>query len=335
MAFSTEDFPQADKLDQVGMVAQAVSKGHRSFDAIEDFIGLESEGRQGRYYRKAAELLGLVTNRANRATLTDRGAEYVKLSTREERRAFLAHCLSENELFKAVTKYVADHRPTQSQLSSHIVSIYPGAENTARRRVSSVMAFLTDSGLAVSRGGRYVPGASGGGPLIEETEDEEGLYGKPVETNPGTGQPVVREGTYTVEVDAAKQERANFTHKRLVTGKAVFLKSRDLPANSNKSIDLYSKSGAATVLYEMKSLDAGNFVAQVRRAISQLYEYRYAFRAPEARLCVVTSGYPEKRSKYYLKYLQEDRQIAYVWTEDFEAFQCEAPSKALLGPFSP
>jgi hypothetical protein len=45
----TSDIPQADKLVQVGEAVVAVSKGKRTYDEIEDFLGLNSEGRQGRY----------------------------------------------------------------------------------------------------------------------------------------------------------------------------------------------------------------------------------------------------------------------------------------------
>lgn len=80
MAIETSDFPQADRLQQVGEVAIAVSKGNHTDDDIENYIGLESSGRQGRYYRLAAEILGLVTNEANNAELTPVGKEYSTLS---------------------------------------------------------------------------------------------------------------------------------------------------------------------------------------------------------------------------------------------------------------
>jgi hypothetical protein len=73
MTLQTSDFPQADRLEKVGDVARAVATGLRSDAEIEDFIGLESADRQGRYYRKAAELLDLVKTAQNRSELMDNG----------------------------------------------------------------------------------------------------------------------------------------------------------------------------------------------------------------------------------------------------------------------
>jgi hypothetical protein len=331
---TTSQFPQADRLDQVGRVAIAVSQGHTSDSAIEKFLGLHSEGRQGRYYRKAAEVVGLVRTRANTSTLTAAGQEFVALPA-GDRRDFLAKCLTDTALFRAVTRYIAENKPNQTQLRDYIVGLYPGARNTAERRVNTVERFVLDSGLASVAGGRFVPGRLASGSLIDDIEAKQGLFGVPVPEDEQTGEPLVSTPPYTIEVDAAKQDRANLIHHRLVSGQAGFLRSKGFPAQSNELIDLFSRADNDTVLYEMKSLSNSNFVPQVRRAISQLYEYRYSFGVNDARLCVVTNGLPEKRSRWYLEYLQEDRGIAYVWTDDFSAFKCERPSAALLGRFSP
>ena len=45
---NTSDFPQTDRLEQVGLVAIAIDKGKKADDEIEDYIGLDSAGRQGR-----------------------------------------------------------------------------------------------------------------------------------------------------------------------------------------------------------------------------------------------------------------------------------------------
>src|SRR5689334_19394567 len=99
MTLRTEDFPQADKLNQVAMVADAVKSGHTSDHEIESFIGLDSENRQGRYYRKEAENLGLITTQENNSTLTGLGKSFTDLATPEDRRDFLATLLTNTELF--------------------------------------------------------------------------------------------------------------------------------------------------------------------------------------------------------------------------------------------
>jgi hypothetical protein len=331
----TEQFPQADRLHQVGLVAVAVSNGHTTDSAIERSIGLHSENRQGRYYRKAAEILGLIRTSANKSSLTPVGADFVKLSKNSDKTEFLAKCLTDTPVFREVTKFIAQRKPQPSQLADFIVGIYPGSETTARRRASTIAAFVEAAGLAKLQAGAYVPGPLAAVSLIQEEESKSGLFGKPVPKDAGTDEPLVAKPPYKIEIDSAKTERANLIHHKLVTAKAGFLEERALPARQNESVDLYSESKGDTVLYEMKSVSESNFVPQVRRAISQLYEYRYVFGVADARLCVVTNRYPEPPARWYLKYLQQDRRIAYLWTEDFAGFECEPASATLLGEFSP
>jgi hypothetical protein len=332
---STGDFPQADKLEQVGLVAIAVSKGHTTDAAIERFIGLNSRSRQGRYYRKAAEVLGLVRNSYNECSLTPTGAAFVQLRTDVERRDFLAKCLTDTELFREVTRFITTSEPSPSKVSEFIQELYPGSATTAARRASTVTAYLLEAGLAKLQAGKYVPGKLASGSLIEHEPDGKGLFGRPVPDDPVTGEPLVTKPAYKVEVDAAKTERANLIHHKLVVAKAAFLRARKMPANQNSSVDLYSRRNGETVLYEMKSLSGANFIPQVRKAVSQLYEYRFTFGVGTARLCVVTNRYPADRSRWYLDYLEGDRGIAYVWTDDFSTFQSGKASSRLLGPFWP
>jgi len=215
------------------------------------------------------------------------------------------------------------------------VTIYPGSETTARRRASTIAAFVAEAGLARLESGVYVPGPLAAVSLIEEEEGKSGLFGKPVPQDPATHEPLIAKPPYKIEIDSAKTDRANLIHHKLVTAKAGFLEEREFPARQNESVDLYSESKGDTVLYEMKSISDSNFVTQVRRAISQLYEYRYVFGVAGARLCVVTNKYPEAHARWYLNYLQKDREVAYVWTEDFAGFECEPASGTLLGEFSP
>src|SRR5687767_11420464 len=134
---ATTDFPQADRLLQVGDVATAVRAGQRSDQGIEAAIGLDSNARQGRYYRRAAEILGLITTRQNSSGLTELGLEYTRLGTRSARLSFLARCLTETPVFSSALKYVLAHRPTDKQLLLWFKNFYPGSENTAGRRFST------------------------------------------------------------------------------------------------------------------------------------------------------------------------------------------------------
>ncbi len=58
----------------------AVHNGHHTDDAMENYIGVDSTGRQGRYYRLAAEKLGLVELiRNNHTILTTYWAKFCYL----------------------------------------------------------------------------------------------------------------------------------------------------------------------------------------------------------------------------------------------------------------
>src|SRR5438874_2312794 len=105
VVLTTEQFPQADRLGQVGLVALAVSNGHTTDSAIEKYLGLNSKNRQGRYYRKAAEILGLVTTSANKSTLTSVGVEFVSLGSNTQRNEFLGKCLTDIPVFREVAQF--------------------------------------------------------------------------------------------------------------------------------------------------------------------------------------------------------------------------------------
>lgn len=58
MPIDTSNFLQAIIL-KVMLVPFAVHNGHHTDDAMENYIGVDSNGRQGRYYRLAAEKAGI------------------------------------------------------------------------------------------------------------------------------------------------------------------------------------------------------------------------------------------------------------------------------------
>jgi hypothetical protein len=91
--FELEEIPQANDLTKVGMVAIAVSKNKNTFQEISKFIGFTD--RQGRYYRKAAEILGLIEQTSrNHSQLTSAGTLFVK------------ECKSEKDVTNAIKPYL-------------------------------------------------------------------------------------------------------------------------------------------------------------------------------------------------------------------------------------
>jgi len=339
---STGDFPQADKLFQVGMVALAVAEGRHEDAEIETFIGLNSGGRQGRYYRLAAVTLGLIQNERNYSTLTFLGTEYASLQNDAARKDFLARCLVETEVFKAALKYIHEHKPTDDQLKAWFMTFYPGAESTADRRYSTFISYLRDAGLLTHVGRQNDVIKYIGGLVIKQETDIQlpaptGLIGTAVTRLVANAPTANATGMLRVDVDIQKRERANQVHWKLIAAKAEFLLSKGHEPKENGHVDLYTSSDDETIFYEMKSVDPEkrNLLPQVRKAVSQLYEYRYIFGKPTARICIVTNAEIPTTDSWLIDYLSADRSIAYEWTEDFSSFACPEPAKALLGNFSP
>ncbi len=331
------DFPQADRLEQVGHVATAINLGKHSDAEIEAFIGLASDGRQGRYYRRAAEVLGLITTQDNYSSLTELGQEYNTLGPDAAKKDFLARCLIETPVFREALRYIHQHKPDDAKLRQWFRVYYPGAQSTADRRFSTFTSYLRDADLL----GRNLPRNDvlrhQGSVVKKTTEQGVGLRGQGNQ-GPSAQAPVfTAAGIQQADIDIQKMERAGQVHWRLVDAKATFLEERDLEPVSNPQIDLFTNDAGAVIIYEMKSVEAlgANLLSQVRKAVAQLYEYRYVYNEPSARLCIVTNAAVPAAERWLLNYLAADRLIAYEWTADFVNFECDAASRSLLGSFSP
>jgi hypothetical protein len=79
--------------------------------------------------------------------------------------------------------------------------------------------------------------------------------------------------------------------------------------------------------------DEKNLKSQIRKAIAQLYEYRYRIEQPTAQLCIITNSI---LPNWLGKYLVNDRKIAYQWTTDFESFTAfDGTDRLLTGELLP
>lgn len=149
MCLETSDFLQADDINKVFRVVEAVSSGLITDEQIENYLGLNSGSRQGRYYRLAAEKLGLIINSENNASLTPTGQLFISFSLND--RAVLAQNLiaSLPVFSKVISNFRANGQININELKTYFIDIYPGEESTASRRFSTFMQYIRYIGLPV------------------------------------------------------------------------------------------------------------------------------------------------------------------------------------------
>ncbi len=98
-------------------------------------------------------------------------------------------------------------------------------------------------------------------------------------------------------------------------------RARAIP-KQNRYIDLSATINDNHYLFEMKSTTAANALSQVRKAISQLYEYRYIQQASDARLVVVIENPLPRDKRWLIDYVVNDRQLLIAWDGDRTNLHC-------------
>lgn len=117
--------------------------------------------------------------------------------------------------------------------------------------------------------------------------------------------------------DAAriKRERRTLVHKELVDRIDRILRNLGASPLESPHIDLYANiPGDGSFMFEMKS-GGENVLEQIRKGLSQLYEYRYRYAdrvAGDTTLCLVLPGDPSVIA-WVTDYLCDDRRIALCW----------------------
>lgn len=146
MKLSITQVPQADELSKVIATAEAVYSGCKTDQQIADYIGFTD--RQGRYYRLAAELLGLLENLNNNATLTPTGEELIVLDD-ENRLKKIRTILKGNALFSTVLNRIESEEDglSRMQILSFLSELIEGAASTIARRYSTIINWLVNASL--------------------------------------------------------------------------------------------------------------------------------------------------------------------------------------------
>lgn len=138
------------------------------------------------------------------------------------------------------------------------------------------------------------------------------------------------------EVTRIKLQRRNLAHKELIDKMDTFLRSLGAMPKENDHIDLFADiPHDGSFIFEMKS-GGDSLLDQIRKGLSQLYEYRYRYREVvgdrHLSLCLVL---PERPSSipWITDYLCNDRGVNLCWFDEsgqpIWPARCEGSMKVL------
>lgn len=97
---------------------------------------------QGRYYRLAAEKMGLVDlSGTNYTILTKNGNNFVNLNF-QQKANYLRSAIQQLPVFSQAIKFINTSRPSLKQLQEWFMKSYPGEDTTAVRRFSTFIKYL-------------------------------------------------------------------------------------------------------------------------------------------------------------------------------------------------
>lgn len=119
--------------------------------------------------------------------------------------------------------------------------------------------------------------------------------------------------------DQARLERATNAHIDLVNLVSQRIREFGGIPKSNQLIDLAVRLDR-DYIFEMKSTTDHNVRSQVRKGMSQLYEYRYLQNKPSAKLILVIEQPFGPSHLWMLNYMEEDREISLVWDGDNQLY---------------
>lgn len=153
IVFRKEDLPQADMIDTVIQTVHAVANGARTYQQIAKVINKVE--RQGRYYRLAAEQLGLIeTVSINYSKLTRKGEEYISLPY-ELKHNFLVETALDNSALRATYEFAkSKNQLTRDNITNFLLE--SGVSySVARRRTTTLTNWLVDLGLLSHQSSSY------------------------------------------------------------------------------------------------------------------------------------------------------------------------------------
>ncbi len=335
MRIQSFEVPQADRLESVVQVIINVANGSRTDAEIIHNIGDLNTTRQGRYYRLAAELLGFITNRSNNAQLTANGEQFVQNPTLNNP-VFIAAVLG-LEVNQRLLPYIElfPDGLAREDIEEYLKSIVARdiGESMIGRLVKTILSWLMTIKVITEVDHRFrsVNLFTANLPVLEIDNIEQPIL-------PTSGAldeyQIVQERTREAHEDVimyrndALHERARVSHRHLINLTAERISAAGGIPKSNDLIDL-AVNLDSDFIFEMKSTTDANVRSQVRKGISQLYEYRYLQNKPEANLVLVVERPIDAPNQWMNDYLENDRGVFLVWDGDDRLFGSPQASNAL------
>lgn len=320
--------PQADALPDIVGVTKAVSAGATTYQQIAKAIGKVE--RQGRYYRLAAEQLGLLLpTSVNHSALSTLGRELTRAGSDTQRREILVRGMMQNPVLNGILNFIADAGSagrSRDDLEQWLSSNTTATGATPGRRVATIRSWLASMQLVTPNGYPVR--------LLKQNDPIERLAPEEANSNssiipkyplvPFNGQRLppqhIPSKVIQYDVDRAKLERATAIHERMVAEVAKKAKEARFASRRNKFIDLFSFRKKNSVLFEFKTNSQRNCGTQVRRAVSQLYEYQWRQRLDSSKLVVVLQNEPIQDNFWIVDYLVRSRTILPIWRVGSDAY---------------
>lgn len=320
---NTSEVPQADDLQKVLLVLQFVADGAKTQQDMGTRLGYVE--RQGRYYRLAAQILGLIESEHNSATLTDMGKALIE-SNPADQLCILQNQIIKAPLFRRVFIFL-EKNPLGSinDIANVISELTKTTESMSHRRGATVLSWLKYANFIDYDSGNYqFKGIPFGVSVVDFGNLEEPIipqnhafseYEELSRRNSGAAE------TINVEIRSVARERAVDSHNMLTNLMAEKIRSANAVPRRNPLIDLAASINGKNYIFEIKSANLGNVRDQMRKGIAQLYEYKYLHGNKDTQLVLVMENHFEPQFGWIKDYLVRDRKILYIWDGD-GAFHC-------------
>lgn len=334
MIIQSTEVPQADSINSIIQAIINIGNGARTDEEIISNIPNINSDRQGRYYRKVGELLGFVINIKNNARLTSEGEVFFSnpVLTNEH----LKEAILRMKIFQVLIPFIeVKGSVTRIQVIDHLKSLgIRLAHSTLDRRASSLLSWLLTLGVVKQTNNKFliasaVPPVSGILQLDSESQPILPIAGDLSEYQEIEQRISSAKQEVAYFKDQAKLERATNSHIALINLVSQRIRQNGGIPKSNQLIDLAVRLDQ-DYIFEMKSTNEENVRSQIRKGMSQLYEYRYLQNKPEAKLILVVEKPLGANHSWMLDYMETDRAINLVWDGNEELYGSER-SRSELG----